>query len=393
MVSISKAQDTRNVTLSSNNTFSQLVEVERERLNALKSEICAIVDQYSSEVKTGGDGGGLIYPNWVYFVKLANKIEELNEQWDEEYGKSLDLLIQNAIEMGLTDVGNDDEHGKDLLADIIEDDYLQFEDEIASLCFEQKFKFQSLRLCLRQQDDDYFDNNSSIDWNNVPSQAENFDDEEFWTLINCEKQYTILDTYVTEDMLEGLSENDKKDILTTIKDVVGVISGVVQLAETVSNLLADCAGTTTTTDRNMKYGFPIPNTNDKEWIGYKMKQRGVLFDFNKTFTLIKGKARLWKENKKGKLRRDRRNSASIGYCAFEWNGCDGKDWPENGTFFNQHHVSGRKKKKIVHRHPFALQITKSTHFVQFKFGKNGKYVDSRMLLGMNGCVQSSQNYW
>lgn len=193
-------------------------------------------------------------------------------------------------------------------------------------------------------------------------------------------------------MLTDYPSGAKLDsILGAIKDIVDILKDVVEIAGSIAELMTDCSGSTTVSDRDVRDGIEIPGAS--QWIGYVMKQKGVIVDFKQTQTKIKGKAKVWKENKRGKKKKDRRNKASITFCAKEWNQCEGKEWPSDAGFYSHPIVTKRKKAKIKFFQPNALVIDKSYHYVQFGFGRNGIYVTSLNLLGSTGCRNSSNTNW
>lgn len=356
------------------------IEEEKSHLEILKDEICLQVANIAQVVTPTGDGS-LTYPNWVRFVEIAEAIDSLNDNWNEAYGQALDNIINT------TNIDPNDEAGQEAFSDMLEEDYLIFPADMASECFENMFSFESLRMCLETSEDDWLENSIEFNPANAPTIQEPIEDEEYWTLITCDRRYVISNTTVDEDMMEGREDSKIKELLGVIQDIVGVLGGGVNIVREISSLLEDCAGSTTTTERDVRDGITIPNETDK-WIGYVMKQKGVLFDFNQTQTKIKGKAKIWKLNSKGKRKKDRKNKASIDFCVKEWNNCDGGDWVYKSPV-----SSKRKKVKIKFYQPYALVVGNPTHYLQFGFGRNGIYATSLNLLGTTGCRNSSNTDW
>ena len=364
-------------------------------LDDLKNTICNEVDNLTGDVSD--NSGVLSYPNWVRFVQIARAIDSLNDIWNEAYGDALESIIQLAISENCTDVDSEDEPGKDLLAIIIEEEYLVFEDDIASVCFEEKFDFYSLRKKIKEQEDDWLNEPPSEEFNpgDSPRFTEVLYDEEFWTLIREDREYIIEDTDLDENMLENadVPPGDFADLIETIQEIVDILGDIVNIAGDLMNLFADCAGSTTASEEDYRYGVPVPN--ESAYVGYYIIQRGQLIDFaSKTVTKIKGKARLYKLKNNGKGKRDRRNRASIGFCAWEWNNCDDEDWLLSGPYVKPH-IDGVRggRTKVKHREPKALAISETYHFLQFKFGKNGIYAGDKKLLGNTGCSHQSSTVW
>ena len=252
--------------------------------------------------------------------------------------------------------------------------------------------FRSLRNCLSDADDSYTNSDDRVfDAGQAPSNQETFDDEEFWTLINCNKKFTILNNVIDNSIFtEGDDDTKKKDIITTIKDILGTIGQAVGIVNQLADLMKDCASTEKVKDRDIRVGIPFDNNTRQ--IGYVMVQKGVLIEFNQTTTKIKGKAKLWKLNKRGKFKKDRKAKAGISFCAYEWDACNGKEWASNN-----HYISPiKEKRKVVrlkHYHPSALQIDKSYHYLQFQFGRNKKFVEAKNLFGVKGCGPASNIGW
>ncbi len=374
--------------------LEDFINGQKQELEKLKETICKQTELLSKEVSKNADGS-LEYPNWVVFVQVAEGIAALNEEWGDAYSSALNSITQKAIELGDSDVEQDEKENTDFFADFIEENYLTYPEDVASVCFESRFDFQSLRHCIDENDTKWLSEQGDADNftpNNAPSFEEELFDEEYWPLITCDKRYTILNKEVTEQMMENVPADST--VLTTIKDIVAIFKDVVIIWEGLHKLFADCAGTTTITektDRDTRIKIP----NNGGFIGYKILQKGVALDMvNKTATKIKGKAKLYKSKKNGGQKRDRKNNASIGFCAKEWNNCEKKDWPSDpGNYLSPHQNGGNGKKKIKHHEPKALAIEKSYHFLQFKFGKNGVFVEAINLLGNTGCVNGSNTNW
>ena len=369
-----------------------VISDQNTRLTNLKNDICNQVDAFTAEVTANTDGS-LQYPTWVKFVQIAEEIERLNDEWNEAYGDGLIIIIDKAIDYGVTDVGQDDERGKDLLADIIEEQHLLFPADIASVCFEEKFGFNSLRKCLEDEEDDYLENSGGdFDPKDAPTIKETIDDEEYWTLMTCDKKFTIANKTVTPQMLDGLTPEQQRTILETIQDIVGIIQDVVNIVEQLHGLLADCAGTTTSENKDIRNGFEVQSGN--RWIGYVMVQKGITFDFaNKTSTKIKGKAKVWKLKSNGKKKKDRKIKVGISFCAKEWNACEATEWPSDPGPYKSPRKEKKKKVKLKHTEPKALAIEYTTHYLQFRFGLDGIFEKALNLLGSDGCVRASNTDW
>ena len=146
-----KAQDEITLELTTNVTAA--INAEKATLDALKNDLCKQVDALSYDVTKLGNGS-LSYPNWVRFVQIAEQIEDLNETWNEAYGNALNNIIQTAIDEGQI---SDDERSKDLLSDIIEENHLVYPGDMASVCYETKFDFTSLRKCMEDQENTWLD--------------------------------------------------------------------------------------------------------------------------------------------------------------------------------------------------------------------------------------------
>lgn len=215
----------------------------------------------------------------------------------------------------------------------------------------------------------------------------------FWTLIDCEKRFTIENKDVDETMLEGMDEEQKLKLLTIIKDIVAIIKDVVNIAETLHGIFKDCGGTYQIRERDIKDGITIPNNGG--WIGYVIVQKGVSLDFaDKTTTKIKGKAKLYVEKSNGKRKRDRKNKASLGFCTKQWNNCGNREFPSDPDPLLFRHKDGHNGKKTRKEYfPYALTIDKSTDFLKFNFGKNGIFVETVYLFGNTGCTVTSSTDW
>lgn len=367
-------------------------------LQELRGSICANVASLSQKAGAVNKNGVMEYANWVQFVYLGQRIEELNDQWNEAYAEQMEKIIAEIHATkscpNCSNIPNN--QVDDLLADEIEDNYLKFPEDIASCCFEEMHSFRSLRNCLNDADETYLNSGEgTFNAGQTPSNLEEFDDEEFWTLINCNKEFTLVSNVVDNSIFtEGEDDTQKKDILTTIKDILGVIGQAVGIVNQLADLMKDCAGTETVKDKSMRDGFEFDNGNRQ--FGYVMVQKGVLIDFQQTTTKIKGKIKLWKKNKRGKWRKDRKTKSTLDFCAFEWDGCNGKEWPSDGhPYIHPKATPKRKKNKIKYYHPSALQIDKSTHFLQFHFGYNQTYnfITGFNLLGNTGCGPASNLGW
>lgn len=364
-------------------------------LQELKGSICANVASLSQKAGAVNKNGVMEYANWVQFVYLGQGIEDLNDQWNEAYAEQMEKIIAEIhATKSCSNCSNiPDNQVDDLLADEIEENYLKFPEDIASCCFEEMHSFRSLRNCLNDADETYTNSNDgTFNAGQTPSNLEEFDDEEFWTLINCNKEFTLVSNVVDNSVFtEGENDTQKKDILTTIKDILGVIGQAVGIVNQLADLMKDCAGTEKAKDRDIRDGILFDN--DTRQIGYVMVQKGVLIEFNQTTTKIKGKAKLWKLNKRGKFRKDRKSKAGISFCAYEWDGCNSKEWASNNQPYISPIKEKRKKVKLKHYHPAPLQIDKSYHYLQFQFGRNKKFVEAKNLFGVNGCGPATNIGW
>lgn len=365
-------------------------------LDDLKNTICNEVSDLAQDVTESN--GVLTYPNWVRFVQIARAIDSLNDVWNEAYGQALEDIIAIAISENCTDVDPEDEEGKDLLAIIIEEGYLEFEEDIASVCFETLFEITSLRMVIQAEEDTWLDEQDGEEFNpgDSPRFTEELYDEEFWPLINSDRAFVVDDIDLDLTMLEeeDVPPGDHNDFIETIQEIVDILGDVVNIAGDLMDLFADCAGSTAASMEDYRHGIVIEN--GQAAIGYFIIQKGQAIDFaNKTITKIKGKARLYKKKSNGKRKRDRKNVASIGFCAKEWNNCDGQDWPSNTGPYVSPHTDGARggRVKVKHREPKALAIEYTYHFLQFKFGKNGIYKDAKNLLGNTGCTHASNTDW
>jgi hypothetical protein len=381
--------------LELNEEIKNAIEATKTKLDEMRSSICNEVKDISSKAGAINNAGVMQYANYVEFVKLGNKIDDLNDKWNEYYGSLMDKLIEHINQNNgcLNCSSFKDERGDDLLFEELEEKYIIFPDDIASVCFEEMYSFRSFRNCMNEADDAYSNEiGENLDAGQAPSNQESFDDEEFWTLINCDKAYTVLTSDVDNSMFtEGETEEEKKNILTTIKDILGILGQTVNIVKELAELMKDCASSETVKDKDMRDGIKFDNENRR--IGYVMVQKGVLIDFQQTVTKIKGKAKIWVKNKRGKYRKDRRAKAGVSFCAFEWDACNGKEWLSNSKPYISPIKEKRKKVKLKHYHPSALQIDKSTHFLQFQFGRNKKFVEARNLLGIEGCGPASNIGW
>ncbi len=364
------------------------IENIKSSLSEKKDKICSEVKDLSSKAGAVNNGGVMQYSNYVEFVNLANRIDELNNEWNEYYGNLMDKLIDKIKSNNSCNSCNNfkDDRGYDLLFDELEENHIIFPDDIASVCFEDIFNFQSFRQCINEGDEAYLnETGEEFDAGKTPSNQEELEDEEFWTLINCNKEFTVLTQTIDDGMfVNGETESEKKDLLSTIKDVLGVLGQTVNIVKELGELFfTDCAPTDTGSERDIRFGLPFNNGNNS--VGYVIRQRGVYFEFKKTTTRIKGKAKLWKKNKRGKFKKDRRAVAGIMFCGLEWEGCSGKEWLNNGQPYIQDPSHKRKKVKIRRRFDGALQIKKSTHYLQFKFFKDRNYIGDKILLGNQRC--------
>lgn len=383
-------------TFEPNQAVTEQIDQESNDLDDLKSIIGDVVNGLTGDVTE--NGGSLSYPNWVRFVQIARAIDSLNDIWNDAYGEALENIIQLSITENCTDVDPEDEDGKDLLAIKIEEEYLIFEEDIASVHFEQLFGITSLRMAIKDEEDTWLDQQdpqAEFNPGDSPRFTEVLYDEEFWPLINSDRVYNIENTDLNEDVLNEaeVSPTDFADFIETIQEIVNILGDVVDIGGNLMDLFEDCAGTTTTSEKDYKFGVQVPN--ESAWIGYYIIQKGQLIDFaSKTITKIKGKARLYKTKNNGKRKRDRKNRASIGFCAWEWNNCDDEDWLNTGPYIKPH-VNGVRggRAHIKYKEPKALAITETYHFLQFKFGKNDIYAGERKLLGNTGCNHASNTDW
>lgn len=389
------SQKTYEVDIQPSESVLTVVKNANDILQELKGSICANVAELSKKAGSINKNGIMEYSNWVQFVKLGQSIEELNDQWNEAYAEQLEKIIAEIhATKSCSNCSNiPDNQVDDLLTDEIEENYLKFPEDIASCCFEEMHSFRSLRNCLNDADENYLNTGEgTFNAGSTPSNQEEFDDEEFWTLINCDKKFTILNNVVDNSVFtEGEDDTQKKDILTTIKDILGTIGQAVGIVNQLADLMKDCASSEKVKDRDIRDGILFDN--DTRQIGYVMVQKGVLIEFNQTTTKIKGKAKLWKLNKRGKFRKDRKSKAGISFCAYEWDACNGKEWASNNQPYISPIKEKRKKVKIKHYHPSALQIDKSYHYLQFQFGRNKKFVEAKNLLGVKGCGPASNIGW
>lgn len=373
-----------------------LLDFITTQLNELNSEgedICTEVNSLTTDVSSSS--GELTIPNWVRFVQISREIDLLNNQWGELYADKMEEIINYAYSMNAVN-GSNNEATRELVWDILEENFFVVSEYKATACLEAQFNFSSLRSSILAEEDSWLDQQTSEEFNpgDSPMFTEELYDEEFWSLINSTRAYTITDTDVEVSMFEGMSTEEQVDFIETIQEIVDILGDIVNIASALQELFADCAGTTTTSMEDYKHGVKVPN--EQSWIGYYIIQKGQAIDFtNKTITKIKGKARLYKEKNNGKRKRDRKNVASIGFCAKEWNNCDDQDWPSNTGPYVSPHTDGQRggRVKVKHHEPKALAIEYTYHFLQFKFGKNGIYAGARNLLGNTGCTHASNTNW
>ncbi len=362
-------------------------------INTDGEDICSQVNTITSDVT--GNAGVLTYQNWVRFVQIGQAIDALNGVWNELYAAKMDAIISYAYSISAVN-GANDEATRELVWDIIEENLFVIAEDKATACLEAKYSFNSLSKAIKEEEDTWLDGQTSEEFNpgDSPRFTEVLYDEEFWSLINANRAYDIENTDLEPEMLEEMPTEEQVSFIETIQEIVDILGGVVTIATELHGLFADCAGTTSVNHEDYKYGVKVPN--EQSWVGYYIIQKGQAIDFaNKTITKIKGKARLYKEKSNGKRKRDRKNRASIGFCAKEFNNCQSQDWPSDPGNYVSPHLDGQKggRVKIKHREPKALAIEYSYHFLQFKFGKNGIYAGAINLLGNTGCTHASNTNW
>jgi hypothetical protein len=369
-----------------------------QRLNEISSSgnsICSYVSSITTDVSSSA--GVLTVPNWVRFVQISREIDSLNDVWGELYADKMDAIINYAYSISAVN-GSNDEATREQVWDIVEENLFVVGEDKASACLEASFNFNSLSSAIRQEEDIWLDQQTGQDFNpgDSPRFTAELYDEEYWSLLNSSNAVIITDTDLEEEMFEdaGVPSGEVADYVESIQEIVAILETIVNIASELHNLFADCEGTTSTSMEDYRHGIQIEN--GQAAIGYFIIQKGQAIDFaNKTITKIKGKAKLYKKKSNGKRKRDRKNVASIGFCAKEWNNCNDQDWPSNTGPYVAPHTDGPRggRAKVKHREPKALAIEYTYHFLQFKFGKNGIYGGAKNLLGNTGCTHASNTDW
>ncbi len=403
-------------------------------INETSNQVRQIQGQIRNDVSQVAEGvyklpdGRLSYPDWVHFEIVAERIEELNELWDETYSKHLTSILYKAYELGLIKdpaILTDD---LDCAEEEIETNYFDFPEDFASIVFEELTGVESYRTLMVKEENTWLMSGPSDIFSNISMNQEL--DAEYWPLVT-EKMYCdirnpevdelqiekyflnfhvansnrkmnsllmkesgiaislhlpFLNYYVVNGTDPTLWEKISK-LLGKIKSVAEVLNVVVGIGKAVWEQMADCGESKEIKERNLRYnGFPT--LIDSRYIGYEIEQRSVTFDGKGSTTKIKGKAKLYK-TKNGKIKgKDRRNKVGIEYCTRQFDVCNKVDYPVDGNLIvpvvgPKERAKKAKLSKLDCMQPFALAPTKSMHFLSFSFCYNSGYQKTIPLLAVN----------
>ncbi len=355
---------------------------KQQEINNEGNNMYSQVDALTSDVTQTGNGT-LTYPNYVRFVQIGDAIDELNHQWDNIYAAAMEDIVSYAFTSGAA-VGENNEANREKVWDIIEENHFIIPEEKASLSFEQKFNFNSLRVQISNAENQWLENGSPEGMGTNPALNEDLP-EAYWTLVTPGYGGNFANVNVYDQLNSSVmaDRDSAKKLLTKIKAIVDIIRGIIQGIQALADLLEDCGSSTEAHVRHIRDGFET--ADHKRKIGYEMEQRSVTLDFGSTDTKIQGKAKLYKIKDNGKDKKDRKNTVGINFCAKEWNICDGRDWPSDAGFYNHPINTHKKKVDTWIRVGYALGIDKSYHYISFNFFALNNYERSINLLGAGGC--------
>jgi hypothetical protein len=417
--------------LTVNSTLQEFIDQKKDAMNSLKLDIENRIAQQMQDVYLNANGHPS-YANWISFEQTAQKIEELNEEWDDLFGNSITEILQRAYILKLCTDPSQPSEAIDCAQDSLEQKYFQYPEEYASLYFEQRLSLTSYRSVMQQQDEKWLASEPS-DLVNNPAMNQELD-EEYWPVVNSTMKCEIRNTEIDEQQIDSYFLNDPTAVtgktnnllvktnsallnsmqlpsvlssfwranqnldyfkikweniaklLGKIKTVAEILVIVVGIVKTVWDQMADCAESKEIKEKNFRYnGFPTLS-NDR-YIGYEIEQRSVTFDGKGSTTKIKGKAKLYKY-KNGKIKEhDRKGKIGIEYCTRQFDVCNKVDYPVDVNYIvptvgPKEKAKKAKISKLDCMIPFALAPTKSIHFLSFSFFYNSSYQKTVPLLAI-----------
>ncbi len=390
-----------------NQALADFINQKSQAMNTLKSQIESKVITVAHGVYLNTQGAPS-FENWVNFMQVSDDLEELNAQWDEAYGQSMNDILDLAQAFGLCSTLD-----RDCAEDTIALKWFIFPDEYASVYFETMLGFTSYRRQINDLDSAWL-MQADPDIEYCPSLVDTLD-EEFWPCMTNSRGVEIRDVNVDMDMLNsykeegswvyglrnpilpfytvayafpsiknvmnkhiGLFKTDWVKLLARIKSIGEILTIAVAIVKAVQDMMTDCG-------ESQQYYLPARNRNGfvtidgQRKIGYTLEQRSVTFDWKASNTKIRGKAKLFKLNSSGKIKgRDRSNKVGIEFCTRQFDVCNKVDYPVDANLIVPAYGFKEKIKKVKLTRqegiiPFALACTKGIHFLSFSFSYKGNY--------------------
>ncbi len=388
--SLSKSSQTIVDNLCTDKDFVHDISALNTYFNQQEKLYNTLVSSNTSQVRKVG--GVITFSDLNSFLSTTNFIEQANEDWEELYQTKMNQLVNqiaNHPKCGTpTMSSNEVKVFQEAIWDSLEENgCVNIPEDQASVSFEQKFNFNSLRKELFDAEERWLNNggyaNGTVD---NPIYSTNFDYDVTTFITAGDPRLNITDLNL--DHVNAISFGEILDLVT---DFTGVVNGIAGVIIKLQQLLNDCSESTEAKVRRVKakQGYHFYKDNKNRVIGYEMEQRSVTVDFDETTTKIKGKAKLYKEKRKaGRYKKDRSNRVGIQYCAREWNQCENKPWPADGSVYKSPRLHNVKKVKTGRNlFPYALTIKNSTEYLSFSFFFNENYETTKPLLSnvTTGC--------
>jgi len=320
-------------------------------------------------------------------VNIASVLNRLDSVYDQFFVRAATAIQMEYGSLSACSADRSAANEQQFLIDYLEERVFQLSTNYASQEFARQLGFKSARVFIDQETDSWLTRDQDLSEPDLQLEQP-LQDDYFWCVFNADWDMELTNP---ESALLHLLESDAgkgkqsklKEILLFIFDNWREIEDILNWLNT--NVFGDCHAVarasfkeTIPLDRNL-------SPDHRRKISYQVLQRGVLLDGRATKTNLKGVARVYKKKWIG-WGRDRMQQVGISYCTLQFDPCNNRPWPSDGSPYIQAPNHRYAKSVLQQVHPYALSIRNSAEeFLTFDIHFNSSYLKSIYLFGNRPC--------